>query len=342
MTDHPSHTVSNALIDYRLQIAERLNGNRDKILNRAGVRFVEINDLSGGISLEKERRLWRAMKEETAREDIGLQCGLHFPVHSMGMIGYVMMNASSMKKAMEHFCRFQKMVGDSMGMRLEEKHHYTTCHIDLWSPWHDELRYTTDLFIAATLSWIRTNSSSQPSPLRVGFHFRRPANMEDYIKVFHPAQVEFSCDTSFLIYESTDLDAPIISSNRELFGYFYNQLETLYDEYEGKNTVRWKVKQLILEQMLGEPPEVEKIASQLLMSVRSLQKTLKAENTSFRELLQEVRKEVACDHLEKGELLVSEIAYLLGFSDVAVFSRNFKKWTGVSATDWKSLGKDSS
>lgn len=335
-------SVSNSLIRYRLQIAERMGGNRDLILSNAGVSAGEISDPAGSVPIETERRLWRAIKEVTSREDIGLQCGLHFPVQSMGMIGYVMMNASSMKKAIEHFCRFQKMAGDSMGMRLEEKHNYTACHIDLWSPWYEELRYTTDLFIAAAMSWIRANSFSQPSPLRVGFHYRRPANTEDYTRTFRPAPVEFGCDTSFLVYESVDLESQIISSNRELFGYFYNQLETLYDEYEGRNTVRWKVKQLILEQMLGDPPEVDMIASQLLMSVRSLQKALKAENTSFRKLLREVRKEVACDHLEKGKLSVSEIAYLLGFSDVAVFSRNFKKWTGVSATVWKSMEKGSS
>lgn len=323
------------MIHYRLQIAERMGGSRDLILSNAGVSAGEISDPAGSVSIEMERRLWKAMKEVTSREDIGLQCGLHFPVQSMGMIGYVMMNASSIKKAMEHFCRFQRMVGDSMGMRLEEKHNYTICHIDLWSSWHEELRYTTDVFIAATMSWIQANSSSQPLPLRVGFHYRRPVNAEVYTRTFSPASVEFGCDTSFLIYESDELESQIISSNRELFGYFYNQLETLYDEYEGRNTVRWKVKQLILEQMLGEPPGVEIIASQLLMSVRSLQKVLKAENTSFSKLLQEVRKEVASDHLEKGELSISEIAYLLGFSDVAVFSRNFKKWAGINPSEFK-------
>lgn len=166
-----------------------MGGNRDLILSNAGISVREISDPGGSVSIETERRLWRAMKEITNREDIGLQCGLHFPAQSMGMIGYVMMNASSVKKAIEHFCRFQKMVADSMGMRLEEKHRYTTCHIDLWFHWYEELRYTTDLFIAAAMSWIRMNSSSQPLPLRVGFHNRRPANTEDYTRMFSPAPV---------------------------------------------------------------------------------------------------------------------------------------------------------
>jgi hypothetical protein len=231
MSNTTSRTVSTALIDYRLQIAERLKGDRRRILDRAGVSASEITDLSGSISLEKERSLWRAMKEETGREDIGLQCGLHFPVQSMGMIGYVMMNAATMRKALEHFCRFQRMVGDSMGMKIEEKYDYTTLHVRLWTPWHEELRYTTDVFLAATMSWIKKNSSSQPGPLRAGFHYRRPQNADDYTRTFHPAPVEFGCNTSYLVYETADLEASIISANRELFQ--HDALDALHNLSHG-------------------------------------------------------------------------------------------------------------
>lgn len=335
MNKNLSNTVSSALINYRLQIAERLNGNRQRILELAGITESRIANDTGRITHEEERRLWKAMVKDTGREDIGLKCGLRFPIQSMAMIGYVMMNASSIKKALEHFCKYQLLVGDSMGMRVEEKLDYTTIYIDLWSPWHEELRFTTDVFSAATFSWIRKSTTNQPHPLRVGFHYRRPSNRHDYEKIYKPAPVEFGCDTSFLTYHSSDLQVPIISANNELFDYFHDQLKTLYNTYKGKNTITWKVKQLILEQLLGETPEIEKVASQLLMSIRSLQKSLKDEGTTYRKLLQEVKKDVACDHLNKGELSVSEIAYLLGYSEISAFSRSFKKWTGVTPTDFQ-------
>lgn len=327
--------MSAGLINYRLQIAERLKGNKRRILELAGMKESRLSNPAGTITHDEERRLWIAMRQVTGREDIGLECGLHFPVQSMGMIGYVMMNASSIQKAIEHFCKYQILVGDSMGMRTEEKYNYTSIHIDLWSPWHEEIRYTIDVFVAATLSWIRKNTTGQIHPVRVGFHYRKPSNVKDYNRIFKPATIEFGCETSFLTYHSNDLKAPVISANRELFGYFHEQLKSLYDTFEGRNTTTWKVKQLILEQLLGEIPTVEKVASQLHMSVRSLQKSLKSEKTSYRELLQEVRKEVVSDHLMKGELSVSEIAYLIGFSEVSVFSRNFKKWTGVTPSEFK-------
>lgn len=323
------------MINYRLQIAESLGGDRRRILEKAGIVDSELSNSSGRIAHEAERRLWRAMVDDTGKEDIGLECGLRFPIHSMGMIGYVMMNAPSILKAIEHFCRYQLLVGDSMGLRIEEKFDYTTIHIDLWSPWYEELRFTTDVFSAAAYSWIRKNTTGQPCPVRVGFHYRKPSNSHVHEHIYALVPVEFGCKTSYLTYHTSDLQQPVISADRELFGYFHDQLKSLYDEFEGRNTITWKVKQLILEQLLGETPDVDKVASQLLMSVRSLQKSLKAEGTSYRKLLQEVRKEVACDHLRQEELSVSEIAYLLGFSEVSVFSRNFRKWTGTTPSEYR-------
>lgn len=77
-------------------------------------------------------------------------------------------------------------------------------------------------------------------------------------------------------------------------------------------------------------PSIEDVARKMNVSERTLQLKLKAENTSFREISDEVRRDIAIHHLKKGILNVSEIAYLLGFSEVSSFSSAFKKWTGAA------------
>ncbi len=79
---------------------------------------------------------------------------------------------------------------------------------------------------------------------------------------------------------------------------------------------------------------VEDIVHRLGVSVRSLQRNLSAENTSFKQELQAVQKAMTFSYL-KMKLPAEEISSLIGYSEVNAFSRAFKKWTGMTVTDYK-------
>ena len=96
-----------------------------------------------------------------------------------------------------------------------------------------------------------------------------------------------------------------------------------------------KVKSIILETLKGDVPTLELVAQKLVMSKRSMQAKLKEEGSTFQQLLNESRKELAQQYLREKQVSKSEIAYLLGFSEVAVFSRNFKKWTNMTPTEFQ-------
>jgi AraC-like DNA-binding protein len=63
------------------------------------------------------------------------------------------------------------------------------------------------------------------------------------------------------------------------------------------------------------------------MTERTLLRRLKDEGTTFADVLRQLREELAFQYLQRG-MCLSEVAYLLGFSDNGTFSRAFKQWTG--------------
>ena len=77
----------------------------------------------------------------------------------------------------------------------------------------------------------------------------------------------------------------------------------------------------------------EKIAEQLNMSARSLQRRLKAAGSTFRTLLEAVRKDLAATYVRDPDIELVEVAFLLGFSDQSAFSRAFKRWTGCPPSE---------
>ena len=71
------------------------------------------------------------------------------------------------------------------------------------------------------------------------------------------------------------------------------------------------------------------------MSPRTLQRKLRLEQSSFADVLDRTRKHFASCYLQERGLQLTEIAYLLGFSEQSAFTRAFQRWYGVSPTQYR-------
>lgn len=92
---------------------------------------------------------------------------------------------------------------------------------------------------------------------------------------------------------------------------------------------------LVISQLRKRKLGIDVVADDLSMSVRSLQMKLKEEGTSYQKLLNRIREQLAIAFLQERKYSKSEIADLLGFSEISVFSRTFKKWTGQSPSEFQ-------
>jgi AraC-like DNA-binding protein len=88
-------------------------------------------------------------------------------------------------------------------------------------------------------------------------------------------------------------------------------------------------------QLSGGPVSMKQAARQLAVSVATLRRKLEEEGTSFSALLDAARREAAERYLSKPEPTVTEIAFLLGFSNLRAFSRAFRRWTGSAPTQFR-------
>ena len=124
-------------------------------------------------------------------------------------------------------------------------------------------------------------------------------------------------------------------NNPRLLQLFDKHAKAYMRQEEPADTYTYQVKRLLLKQLKDEAPGIEVVADYLSMSVRSLQMKLKEEGTSYQKLLNSVRKELAIAYLREPKVSKGEIAHVLGFSEISVFSRTFKKWTGKSPSEYQ-------
>jgi AraC-like DNA-binding protein len=125
------------------------------------------------------------------------------------------------------------------------------------------------------------------------------------------------------------------SQDPRLIQVFNKHANAFLDSQQPSDSLTYRVKLLLLEQLKGQNPGIEVVADHLSMSVRSLQMKLKEEGTSYQKLLNSVRKSIAIACLRERKVSKGEIAKLLGFSEISVFSRTFKKWTGKSPSEFQ-------
>ncbi|MEM9985369.1 MAG: helix-turn-helix transcriptional regulator [Bacteroidota bacterium] len=127
----------------------------------------------------------------------------------------------------------------------------------------------------------------------------------------------------------------LMPSNPDLIRLYDKHTGELLRRQDDNSSYTFKVRSLLVRQLREESPGIEIVADHLSMSVRSLQMKLKDEGTSYQKILNALRKNLAIAYLREQSVSKGEIAHMLGFSEISVFSRTFKKWTGKSPSEYQ-------
>ena len=139
----------------------------------------------------------------------------------------------------------------------------------------------------------------------------------------------FDAPHTSLIFRADALDVPLPGASRELA----EQNERLVVGYLAKldrSDIQSRVRAILLHHLPSGRLTKEDVARRMYMSPRTLQVKLLKSSTTFQDVVNETRRALACGYIENSAMSITEIAYLLGFSDTSNFSRAFRRWTGHS------------
>jgi AraC-like DNA-binding protein len=121
-------------------------------------------------------------------------------------------------------------------------------------------------------------------------------------------------------------------------------LAELHDRFAGEYLRRfdhsqtsYRAREVIIRRLPDGEPRRDQVAGELRMSERTLQRRLGAEATSFAELLDNTRRELAGQYLSRLHLSLAQAAYLLGFTDQSSFFRACRRWFDLSPGQYRSL-----
>jgi AraC-like DNA-binding protein len=191
-----------------------------------------------------------------------------------------------------------------------------------------------DGFAALTVSTIRVALGRVDfNPQRVALARPAPQGMEAKYERFFGCPVTFDASLTTIAIAEADLAEKLPSANPDLTR-LYEQLTEDYlnkiDRADFPGRVHKELIRLLPTGVSGK----DQVAQALNMSTRTLYNKLESAGTTYREVLDGTRRDLAEEYIRQ-DLPIYEIAYLIGFSDTANFSRAFKKWTGQSPIEYR-------
>ncbi len=253
------------------------------------------------------------------------------PSHS-GALGYAWLASSTLRRALKRVVRYIHVVSEDLNLNLADTPAGLKVSVDLAGsvftlPQHH------DLILTILMRMCRFNFGEELIATQVCLAHPEPKcskKITDYFRT----EILFDAEQSSLTLARADADHVLPSGNK--------QIALMHDEMLMKYLIEIKqgdivqqVQSIILENLPDGQVTDQLVASELNLSERSMQRRLKEHKTTFRFLLDGVREMVARQYIENPVNRMSDIAFLLGFSEQSAFSRAFKKWTGKSPMEYR-------
>lgn len=193
--------------------------------------------------------------------------------------------------------------------------------------------HANEFFMALFVVHSRQLTGTAFRPSRVWFAHPRPADMRALIDLFQTTTIAFDRPTNGFEIPREHLEARMLSADPALLSALDNHAETLLKAHRGPPGFLAEVQRTVREALTDGAPTLGEVAERLGTRPRTLQRRLAEAGTSFQRLVDTVREELARMYLAERTPL-DQVAYLLGYAEMAAFRRAFKRWTGRTPRSW--------
>jgi AraC-like DNA-binding protein len=260
------------------------------------------------------------------------------PRGSYGLLEFIARSSPTVREAARGVVRYTGLLNDLVTIAFEEHEDRALLSQRVSGVPMCVGVQCNELFVALIVRLVRELAGSEWFPPRVRFAHPAPVEQATLVECFG-SHLEFDCGLNQVEIPAADLDRPVASSDRALLSTLIEQAELRLASRPVKTDELGRIREAVRAALRDGPPRLETIAASLKMSPRTLQRRLTDEATSFQDVIDDVREELARKYVAQPDRALGEIAYLLGFSELSAFARAFKRWTGQSPGQFRALAR---
>jgi len=295
----------------------------------AGLTIESIRDRERRLDASAQVRVLELGARQAQDDCFGFHLARDFELGEIGLLYYVMASSERLADALRNAERYCAVNNEGVRLRLSSERGFAIgleyLDIDRTSD-----RHHMEFWLVALVRICRAVTSSRIAPKQIKLRHFRPSTPPE-IRSHLACEIDFAADSDEIVFPSPMASLPVTGADGHL-----NKLLLQYaDEALGSRVskpanIRSQVEDKIAQLLPHAKANASEIARHLGMSRRTLARALSAEGAAFSGVLETLRKALAIRHLEEKHLPISEIAWLLGYSEVSSFTHAFARWTGLT------------
>jgi AraC-like DNA-binding protein len=303
-------------------------GSPERVLAAAGLTAKDLGDVDRLIDAERVARRFEEAARDTGDPCFGLHLGETYDFAAIGALSYAVLNAPTVGTGLANFERYAHAHMTHGRIAVERHGDEAVLVYDLGLADREQSRQLSDGTAVVGAKLMRRLVGPDWRPRRIQLGHAEPPDTSEHVRLLGPALRFGQSVMTSLVFAAADLDREIADADRGLLPIVERHLQDLLAATPSDADWIAEIRNAVAEAVPDGAPTIQTIAKRMGASVRTLQRRLGDHGVVFKDLVAETRRDLALRYLAHNTAELTEIAFLVGYSELSAFHRAFRKWTG--------------
>jgi len=318
---------------------DKIGVTRSDLLKNTEISTKMVLNDSEKISYSQYSRLILNAKKLSNNPALGLEFGVILGLNLHGILGSGALTSTSIYEALSFITKYKPVISPVTHLTLQSNNEKNEVILTV-EPSLDSgelLTFFQETILSCLYYCGKKITKTNYLPVNFFFSYPEPSYIKKYEKYLNDNLTFNSTRTEFR-YKRSSLEAAMPIFNSSIEDASQEDIQQQFADIQDKKGLLTVIRQHLKEQET-KLPTLDNIAEKLNTSASTLKRTLSQHNTNYQEILNEVRKDLACTYLTKEEIPISLIAEKLHFSQISNFRKAFKRWTGHTPQDYRKINR---
>ena len=308
------------------------------VLAEVGIGLELFDSPNNQISFKARGQMIAHCANRTGCPHFGLLVGQQSGLSSFGLVGLLAKYSQNAGEALRSLVRFMHLHVRGATTDLTVSEDLAVLEYQIYHQGVLGNDQVGDGAVAVAFNLMRDICGPDWVPLEVRFAHRRPADLAPY-KRFFRVPLRFDTEQYGVVFSSRWLDRSLPDTSPELHDLLQQEVNKL--EVQQESDFPEQVRSLLRSVLMTGHSSADEVARFFSIHRRTLNRRLKESDTSFRDLSDEIRFEIARQLLKDTAMEIVEIAALLGYSNASAFTRAFRRWSSATPARWRAVARRS-
>ncbi len=329
-------TIRSGILQGFSGLVEEFSVAPETLLQQCRIDSLVLEDEDDRIAIDSLVKLLDMAASVTHCEHFGLLLASKQKSSFAGLIGLLAESSIDLESALKKVIRYMRIHAQGIEWQLSVEGEFAYLKFIMNAAVSGKVKQSVDLSLCQCFQFVRGVTNNRWQPLQVCFHAEKPED-DWYYKHLFGVPIVFNSEFDGFIFKYTDLKLPMSGQDERVHLALTQYADILNRDQQEDfcSKIKRNIRKLLPEGQCSS----QTIANLMACDKRTLQRNLKQQGVTYQQLLDEVRYSMAKEYLRDSTMPLTNLATMLGYTEVSAFSRAFKKQFGLAPSEWRKENK---